>query len=350
MLRNAWSWLALAALALGSPSCGDSEAPGDLAVAFVCPMHPTVVQSERASCPMCGMDLQPRPIEAARDEAVALAPGVAHQMGLRTVAAKRRSLVRTVRAFGRVAENTAGDQPPITAPVAGEIVAVHVQTHGRQVEANEPLLVIRGESGEEVSVTTPVAGTIKNTFHTVGHVIEAGERLYTIDLARPTTAWGEIFETDAVGLESGDPLVVELPRGVIAEGRLVSLGPIVDPRSRVVDFRAEFTPPKGGIRNNSTLLMRIEAERLEGAVAVPSEAIVDTGERQIVFVSTTGGRYVPRPVMPGLRGDDGFTEIREGLKDGEEVVVSGQFLLDSEAHIEAALARLMATDTSTARR
>jgi multidrug efflux pump subunit AcrA (membrane-fusion protein) len=95
-------------------------------------------------------------------------------------------------------------------------------------------------------------------------------------------------------------------------------------------------------------MVRIEAERLENVVAVPTEAIVDTGERRIVFVAREGGRYVPRPVVPGLRGNDGFTEIREGLEEGEGVVVSGQFLLDGETQIEAALARLMATDTSTA--
>jgi Cu(I)/Ag(I) efflux system membrane fusion protein len=71
-------------------------------------------------------------------------------------------------------------------------------------------------------------------------------------------------------------------------------------------------------------------------LAVPTSAVIDSGHRQVVLVERGEGRFEPRPIKLGLRGD-GFVEIREGLKAGEKVVVTANFLIDAESNLKAAL-------------
>jgi len=86
----------------------------------------------------------------------------------------------------------------------------------------------------------------------------------------------------------------------------------------------------------------IEFRRKDGVVAVPSEAILHTGRRQLVFVAVGDGHFEPREVTTGLVGDRHMTEVLSGLQEGDEVVVSGQFLIDSESQLQEALRKMVA--------
>jgi Cu(I)/Ag(I) efflux system membrane fusion protein/cobalt-zinc-cadmium efflux system membrane fusion protein len=78
-------------------------------------------------------------------------------------------------------------------------------------------------------------------------------------------------------------------------------------------------------------------------VAVPTEAVLDSGEKQLVFIALGKGRFEPRQVKLGLESGDGWRQVTEGLKGGEEIVTSAQFLLDSESRIREAIAKMLRT-------
>jgi hypothetical protein len=90
----------------------------------------------------------------------------------------------------------------------------------------------------------------------------------------------------------------------------------------------------------------IDVGSADPVMLIPREAVIDTGEKQTVFVSTGKGRFEPRNVAIGLSGEQGLVQVRSGLKAGESVVSSGQFLIDSESRLREAIAKFLAGDSS----
>jgi hypothetical protein len=97
--------------------------------------------------------------------------------------------------------------------------------------------------------------------------------------------------------------------------------------------------PDVTLRPGMFATVQIESQIAEDAVLVPREAILDTGERQIVFLAMDDGHFAPRPIEVGSSSDDGNVQVLKGLTEGEQVVVSGQFLLDSESRLREAIAK-----------
>ena len=87
--------------------------------------------------------------------------------------------------------------------------------------------------------------------------------------------------------------------------------------------------------------VRIESPVVHHAVVVPADAVIDTGLKQHVFIALGGGRFEPREVKLGVLGDDGVREVLAGLKGGEDVVTSAQFMLDSESRFREAVQMMM---------
>jgi Cu(I)/Ag(I) efflux system membrane fusion protein len=131
--------------------------------------------------------------------------------------------------------------------------------------------------------------------------------------------------------------------GAILRGDLTYIYPYADRKTRTIKARLEF--------DNSDLLLKpdmfaeitIHASPREDVIVVPSEAIVRSGLQEQVFVVGEAGKFEPRKVVIGLSGE-GVTEIRSGVSIGEEVVVSAQFLIDSESKLREAAAKMMEPD------
>jgi ferredoxin-thioredoxin reductase catalytic subunit len=87
--------------------------------------------------------------------------------------------------------------------------------------------------------------------------------------------------------------------------------------------------------------VNIEYRRQDDVIAVPTEAVLHSGRREFVFVAKVGGRFEARDVVTGLRGDHRMVEVRSGLDIGEEVVVNGQFLIDSESQLQEAIRKIV---------
>jgi len=130
------------------------------------------------------------------------------------------------------------------------------------------------------------------------------------------------------------------------KGVIRAVGRFIDPTSRSVSALIELSHYNGELAANMLTDIIIPV-KLEDALFVPREAVMDTGLRKIVFVQKDGETFEPRDIQTVAETDDGF-EIKSGLKEGERIVVSGNFLLDSESRVQAGLQESMKVDTTTA--
>lgn len=162
-------------------------------------------------------------------------------------------------------------------------------------------------------------------------------------LADPSTIWlkVEVFEQQAGWLAVGQKAEVRLPHapGESWEGAVEYIYPDVDAKTRAVRARLRFPNPGERLKFNMFANVTIQATPRAKALSVPREALIRTGAEQRAIVALGDGRFEARPVETGIEAVDRI-EIRSGLKQGEQVVTSAQFLLDSESSVRASLQRL----------
>ena len=164
-------------------------------------------------------------------------------------------------------------------------------------------------------------------------------------LADVSTVWVkvEVFEQQAGWLAVGQKAEVRLPHapGETWEGTVEYIYPDVDAKTRAVRARLRFPNPGERLKFNMFADVVIHATPRAKTLNIPREALIRTGSESRVIVDLGGGKFAARPVEPGIEAGD-RVEIRSGLKEGERVVTSAQFLLDSESSVRASLQRLTA--------
>jgi Cu(I)/Ag(I) efflux system membrane fusion protein len=151
----------------------------------------------------------------------------------------------------------------------------------------------------------------------------------------------EVYEHDLGHVRVGQPAQLELPAypGELQAGQVRFISPVLDSRTRTarvrVELRNHFDVNGPRLRPGMSGTVSLGLATASG-LFVPAEAVVDTGERRYVFVAKEGGHFQPRPVEVGSQHGDQL-EIRKGLSEGENVVTTGNFLLDSESRLRAAI-------------
>jgi RND family efflux transporter MFP subunit len=195
-----------------------------------------------------------------------------------------------------------------------------------------------GTPQRAVTLNAPVSGyvTAKDVFE--GHQVEPGMELFTItDLSR---VWieADFYEYEARGLTIGQAASLSLPYdpAVSLAGRIAYVYPTLDPETRTLRVRFDFPNPRTALKPGMFASVELSLAPKE-ALVIPDSAVMDTGERQVVFVETTPGRLEPREVRVGVRSA-GKAEVRSGLVGGERVAIKANFLLDSESRLRAAFA------------
>ena len=189
-----------------------------------------------------------------------------------------------------------------------------------------------------VTLEAPVSGfvTMKDVFE--GQQIEPAMDLFTIsDLSR---VWveAEFYEYEAGSLRLGEKAVVTLPYDAATklDGRITFISPTLDTDTRTLKVRFEFANPTVALKPGMFATVELEVQAREGIV-IPDSALMDTGERHVVFVSSGGGMFEPRAVTVGVRSG-GKAQVISGVAAGEQVVIRANFLLDSESRLRAAIA------------
>jgi Cu(I)/Ag(I) efflux system membrane fusion protein/cobalt-zinc-cadmium efflux system membrane fusion protein len=130
--------------------------------------------------------------------------------------------------------------------------------------------------------------------------------------------------------------------GTKYEGSVAYIYPTLNRKTRTLTIRLEFDNLGFVLKPGMFASVKIEAQRKDGALVVPAEAIIHAGTRQIVFVAARLGRYEMREITTGLVGDRDVTEVISGLSEGERVVASNQFMLDSESQLQEAAQKFLA--------
>jgi Cu(I)/Ag(I) efflux system membrane fusion protein len=195
------------------------------------------------------------------------------------------------------------------------------------------------EVPRETQVLSQVQGVVTRRDVLAGAYVEPGKTLY--ELADLSSVWidAEVYETESAAVAVGATATIEVEAlpGERLEGRVAYIYPFVDETTRTVRVRVEVGNANGRLKPGMYATVSIAID-LGPQLVIDDQAILDTGTRKLVFVDRGEGRFEPREVTLLWRGD-AQAVVLSGLDEGERVVTSGNFLVDSESRLRAALSR-----------
>lgn len=305
---------------------------------YTCPMHPKYISDKPGDCPICGMTLVPVEAEGAAESGVEgratvkLDAGRRQFIGLQTETARRIELRTTIRAIGRIAydpELYRTQEEYLSALEAYREVSKSgtSEAGGRAkslLDSSRLRLKIMGLSDKQIETLAERGAPETALLMAQGK----GGRVWM---------YADVYAQDLRYVKKGQAVEAASPSlpGTVFRGSVAAKDAVINPQTRSARVRVEVVDTEGHLLPDMYLNAKIVVP-LGKRLAVPKRAVLDTGERQLVFVSTGEGRFEPREVRVGARAD-AFIEIREGVAEGESVVTSGQFLIDSESNLKAAL-------------
>ena len=352
------------------------------------PMVPTQKFDRPGKSPFMDMQLVPVYEENAGG-GIAVDPRMRQSLGVRTAEASKTTLTRTVEAVGSVAYNER-DVAVVQARANGFVERLHVRAPLDPVKKGEPLaelyspdwvaaqeeylsslrlegtrvqglvegarqrMRLAGMSEEQIklvektgtlqprlTVYSPRDGVVAELGAREGMTVAPGAMLFRINGLGTVWINAEVRESDAAAVRVGKPVkayAAALPGKEFA-GRVSALLPEVNPATRTLKARVDVANPGGELKPGMFATVIFTEGAAKELLAVPSEALIHTGKRNVVIVAQPDGKFTPVDVETGLEAN-GFTEIRSGLEAGQKVVVSGQFLIDSEASLRASETRM----------
>ncbi len=353
---------------------------------WVAPMDPNYRRDKPGKSPM-GMDLVPVYEKNGSDDdsIVSIEPHMVQNLGVRTEAAKLGTLERRIntvgyieydedamshvhtRAEGWVEEmgvKTAGDTvtkgqvlfelySPTLVNAQHEFLNSLNRANKQLLTASRKRLSALGMTSQEIlelEKSGQVNQRIRNIAEMDGVVTQLGVRegmyvtpaTHVLSFAKLSRVWmiAEVFErqTSWIELNQRATFVLDYLPGQIWEGKVNYIYPELDPKTRTLLVRIKFDNQQMFIRPNMFASVSIHSEGTNPVIHVPREAVIRGGGADRVVVALTVTKFHSVPVVTGMETEERI-EIRQGIKEGDTVVVSGQFLIDSESNIDTALAR-----------
>jgi Cu(I)/Ag(I) efflux system membrane fusion protein len=195
-----------------------------------------------------------------------------------------------------------------------------------------------GKTTQYLTLRSPASGVVLEKPAIQGKRFMAGEVLYQVADLSQVWLLAEVFEQDLGQVRIGQPanIKVDAYPDKVFSGKVTFIYPTVTPESRTARVRIELANPQALLKPSMYARVEFGTSRGKGqALTVSDSAVLDTGTRQLVLVQRGEGKFEPRPVKLGARGD-GYIEVLEGVKAGESVVVSANFLIDAESNLKAA--------------
>ena len=198
-----------------------------------------------------------------------------------------------------------------------------------------------GKVQPRLTVIAPIGGVVAELGAREGMTVMAGAPLFRINGLGTVWVNAEVRESQASEVRPGNLVEARTPAvpGAVFKGRVSAILPEVNLATRTFKARVELANPGGRLVPGMFANVNFTPMARKEAVLVPTEAVIQTGTRSVVIVQQDAGRFVPVDVDVGME-INGQTEIRKGLAAGQKVVVSGQFLIDSEASLKATTTRM----------
>ncbi len=356
---------------------------------YVCPMHSQIVRNEPGTCPICGMVLVSVAVDGPMEggqPVVSISPAVENNLGVRTAQVEHGALARRIDTVGYVDldENRISH---VHLRTEGWIERLMVKSEGERVETgqllfevysptlvnaqeeylqavatgNKALAVASRERLESVGVSpsqikaiaragkarqltqvyAPQDGVVSALNVREGMYVKPATEVMT--LADLSSVWllAEVFERQAHWVQAGQPAEVRLSYapGRQWEGLVEYVYPQLDLKTRTLKVRLRFDNPGEALKPNMFADVTLFAGPKGDVLSIPREALIRTGSEERVILALGDGRFQARRVTSGIESGD-RVEIRQGLEEGEQVVTSGQFLIDSESSMKASLSRM----------
>ncbi len=335
----------------GSPAIkGDPQTAEDICYMHNCPMMkpgqkcPMMVVAktgEEVTCPVCGTHVaETSVVDPTKSILVSTPTGYApilvtpqkrQLIGVRTAKVERRVISKTIRAVGRIAydpELYQAEQEYISSIRAWKEVE---KSTSPDAAANAKRLL------ESSQTRLRLLGLSKELIEEVATWEAPDKSLLLMDSSGKAWLYAPIYEYELPLVKVGQMISIEASAtiGKTLTGTIRSIDSVLDPMTRTARVRAVLVDPDGGLKPEMYVNTSIAVTSGE-VIAIPEEAIFNTGTKQIVFVDKGDGIFEPRDVKVGLKAD-GFYELKEGISEDESVVTSGNFLIDSESRLKAAL-------------
>ena len=192
-----------------------------------------------------------------------------------------------------------------------------------------------GEPERTVTLYAPTSGYVAERNIAAGHKVMPGEMLLTLADLSVVWADADIYESDLPLVKVGMPAEVTVNSQVFT-GKVTFVSPTIDPESRTMKARIEIPNPDATLKPEMFATARLKFD-LGEKLAIPSPAVMRTGERVYAFRDAGDDRLEPVEIKLGTR-TDGWFEVLDGLTAGDKVVTAANFLVDSESQLKAALA------------
>jgi Cu(I)/Ag(I) efflux system membrane fusion protein len=355
------------------------------------PMVPSQKFDKPGKSPFMDMDLVPVYADEAQAEGgVAVSPGVQQNLGIRVVEVRKGSLVSTLDAVGNVAFNErdlvllqarssgyveklfvrapldpvrkgqallqlyvpewvaaqeeylAIKRMPAGADTAGLLdAALQRMRLAGMTEAQVRQVSARSQVSPRITVTAPVDGVVSELSVREGMTVALGTPLFRINGLRTVWVNAEVPESAAARVQRGMAVRATSPAfpGTEFSGKVEALLPDVNTATRTLKARIELANPGAKLVPGMFATIHLAPAQSRETLLVPSEAVIQTGTRTVVITAPGEGKFAAVEVVTGAEAN-GQTEVVRGLSDGQKVVASGQFLIDSEASLRGTLQRL----------
>lgn len=272
-----------------------------------------------------------KPETAHEDNVVTLTKENLERVSLNIQPVVRGSLEMTLRAVGRISENL-NKTAKVTSTLEGRLMKLNYDLN-QPVKAGEVVGLVQTPEllGKPLELRAPIDGIITQRKSTVGELISKETEVYTI--SDPANLWvlAEVKERDLGALRVGQDAtfsVLAYP-GESFGGKVVLVGNRVESESRTLEARIEVDNRDGRLKPGMFTDVEITTTMIEGVLVVPDTALQTDGDVQIVFVALGDGKFEKRVVKLGQERH-GRVQVLEGIKEGENVVTTGSFILKSE--------------------
>ncbi|KAA0979541.1 efflux RND transporter periplasmic adaptor subunit [Pseudomonas sp. ANT_J28] len=349
------------------------------------PMKPQQKFDKPGKSPFMDMQLVPQYADAATNgAAISIDPSLTQNLGLRLATVTRGVLASSLDVVGVLAFNER-DVAVIQARTAGFVERVYTHAPGDVLKANAPLADIlvpewaaaqeeflalkrngdadllvaarqrlhltgmpaaliaqierSGKVQPNLTLTSPISGVLQELDVRTGMTVAAGETLARVNGLSSVWLAVAVPESETGSIVLGQTVEARLPAfpGTVLKGVVSTILPETNPDSRTVRVRVELANPDGRLRPGMTAQVHLNRSTEQSVLWVPSEALIRTGRRTLVMLAEAAGRYRPVEVQLGQE-NEGKTVVLNGLEEGQQVVSSGQFLLDSEASLKGIVA------------
>ncbi len=395
MNRTVFIIVAVAAALVAGLLIGRGTAPSPEGVAssereilyWVAPMDPNFRRDEPGKSPM-GMDLVPVYADEAGSQVgtIQIEPTLVNNLGVRTAVAERSSLARRIDTVGyigydedtlqhvhtrvdgwieKLATTASGDpirkgqllfelySPTLVNAQQEYLAALNSNNEGLRNASRDRLLALgvtsngierlerERKASQRVRVVAETDGVIAHLGVREGMFVTPATEVMSIAQLDKVWVVAEVFERQAAWVEPGQFATVELDflPGMTLEGAVDYVNPELDPKTRTLKVRLRFDNEGARLLPNMFARVSIAGTPVNNIVHVPREAVVRSGTSNRVVVDHGDGKFESRTVLVGIESGDRVA-IRRGLNEGERVVVSAQFLIDSESNVGSALGRL----------